>query len=88
MLRQARLQLMPTPILNLSSGHLKKAAVLQARIEKLQADLARIFDGRETTESVGSRKSRRVMSAAQRQKLSKAAKARWKKAKAAGKTTL
>jgi hypothetical protein len=79
---------MPTQILNLSSADLQKAARLQARIEQLRTDLAKILGGGEATEGRTERKGRRTMSATQRARLSKAAKARWKKAKAAGKTTL
>jgi hypothetical protein len=80
---------MPTQILNLSSADLQKAAKLQARIEELQTDLARLLGSGEATEAATrTRKGRRRMSAAQRRKLSLAAKARWKKAKAAGKKRL
>jgi len=79
---------MPTQILNLSSADLKKAAKLQGRIEKLQADLTKLIGTGEGARSVATKKGRRRMSADQREQLSKAAKARWKKAKAAGKTTL
>jgi len=79
---------MPTQILNLSSVALNKAAALQARIEKLQAGLARLIGAGEVAKPVAARKGRGTMSAAQREKLSKAAKTRWKKAKAAGKTSL
>jgi hypothetical protein len=79
---------MPTQILNLSSAELKKAATLQGRIEKLQADLAKLIGTGEEARPAAMKKGRRKMSAAQREQLSKAAKARWKKAKAAGKTTL
>jgi hypothetical protein len=80
---------MPTHILNLSSAALEKAAKLQARIEELQSDIAKLLGSGEATEAAATtRKGRRRMSAAQRKKLSIAAKVRWKKAKAAGKTTL
>jgi hypothetical protein len=79
---------MPTQILNLSSANLEKAATIQSRIEQLQADLARLLGTGGASQPVRSVKGRRTMSDAQRAKLSKAAKARWKKAKAAGKTTL
>ena len=78
---------MPNQMLNLSSADLQKAAKLQARIEKLQADLARLIGAADVAKPAA-KKGRGTMSAAQRAKLSKAAKARWKKAKAAGKTTL
>jgi hypothetical protein len=80
---------MPTQILNLSSADLEKAAKLQAQIEELQSDLVKLLGSGEASEAAATtRKGRRKMSAAQRAKLSKAAKARWKKSKAAGKTTL
>jgi len=75
-------------MLNLSSADLQKAAKLQARIEKLQADLARLIGAGEVAKPAAAKKGRGAMSAAQRAKLSKAAKTRWKKAKAEGKTTL
>jgi hypothetical protein len=75
-------------MLNLSSADLQKAAKLQARIETLQADLSRLIGAADVAKPVAAKKGRGAMSAAQRAKLSKAAKARWKNAKAAGKTTL
>jgi hypothetical protein len=79
---------MPTKILNLSSADLNKAAKLQANIEKLQAELAKLIGAGEVAKPAAVKKGRGPMSAAQRAKLSKAAKIRWKKSKAAGKTTL
>ena len=79
---------MPTNILNLSSADLNKAANLQAKIENLQADLAKLIGAGEVAKPATAKKGRGTMSAAQRAKLSKAAKARWKKSKAEGKTTL
>ncbi|MCL4181525.1 MAG: hypothetical protein KJ072_27775 [Verrucomicrobia bacterium] len=79
---------MPTKILNLSSADLNKAATLQARIEKLQANLAKLIGTGEAAKPAAANKGRGTMSAAQRAKLSKAAKMRWKTAKAAGKTAL
>jgi hypothetical protein len=75
-------------MLNLSSADLSKAANLQAKIEKLQADLAKLIGAGDVAKPAAAKKGRGAMSAAQRAKLSKAAKARWKNAKAAGKTTL
>lgn len=79
---------MPTQLTSLSSAELKKAAALQADIEVLQAKLASLLGGNAPSRSGVSRKGRGTMSEAQRKKLSLAAKARWKKAKAAGKTRL
>jgi hypothetical protein len=80
---------MPTRILNLSSANLSKAAALQARIEALQTDLAKLLGSGEGAKPASiARKGRGKMSAAQRKKLSLAAKARWKKAKSAGRTRL
>ena len=79
---------MPNQMLNLSSADLQQAAKLQARIEELQAKLAKLIGAGEAAKPVTAKKSRGTMSAAQRKKLSKAAKTRWKKAKAAGKTRL
>lgn len=79
---------MPNQLLNLSSGALKKAATLQARIEVLQSKLAKLIGGRAGAERSAAKKSRGPMPEAQRAKLAAAAKVRWKKARAAGKTTL
>jgi hypothetical protein len=79
---------MPTQILNLSSADLKKAAALQARIEELQSKLVELIGAGGAPHPVPASQGRGKMSEAQRAKLSRAAKARWKKAKAAGKTTL
>ena len=79
---------MPTNILNLSSADLNKAASLQAKIETLQADLVRLIGAGEVAKPASAKKGRGTMSAAQRAKLSKAAKTRWKKARGEGKTTL
>jgi hypothetical protein len=79
---------MTTKILNLSSADLGKAANLQAKIEKLQSDLAKLIGAGELAKPAAAKKGRGAMSAAQRAKLSNAAKVRWKKAKAAGKKTL
>jgi hypothetical protein len=79
---------MPTQIIHLSSADLKKAATLQAQIEELQAKLAKLIGGGGATSPTPARAGRGAMPEAQRKKLSRAAKARWKKAKASGKTTL
>ncbi len=61
---------------------------MQARIEELQAKLAKLIGAGAVTERAAAKKGRGTMSAAQRAKLSKAAKTRWQKAKAAGKNVL
>ena len=83
---------MPTnQLLTLSSADLKKAAILQARIEQLQSQLSRLMGGAGSTTPVArkaGRRSRGPISEARRKRLSQIAKARWRKAKAAGKTSL
>jgi hypothetical protein len=79
---------MTTQILKLSSADFSKAAALQARIEKYQADLARLVGAGEMAKPVATGKGRRPLSAARRKRLSQIAKARWKKARAAGKKSL
>ena len=79
---------MPNQMLNLSSADLQKAAVLQARIEDLQAKLAELLGAGAGSERTATKRTRGPMPEAQRAKLSKAAKARWKKSRAAGKSTL
>jgi hypothetical protein len=78
------------PLLTLSSANLKKAAALQARIEQLQAKLAGVVGAGEvpTAAPMATRAPRRSVSVARRKRLSLIAKARWKQAKAAGKTKL
>jgi len=77
----------------LSATQLRKAAAIREKIEKLENELARLL--RITSGTPSSRPSavtisrgRRHMSAAARAKIAAAAKARWKKAKAAGKSHL
>jgi uncharacterized small protein (DUF1192 family) len=79
---------MTTQILKLSSADLTKAAALQARIEKHQAELAKLIGTRDVAEPVATGKGRRPLSAARRKRLSQIAKARWKKARVAGKKSL
>jgi len=82
---------------DLSSRELRRAAAIKDRIAKLETELARLLRSRvEATIGRGSRpqkparrrRPRRRMSAAARAKLAAAARARWKKVKAAGKSTL
>lgn len=75
-------------MLNLSSADLKKAATLQARIEQLRAELAKLLGGGEVAKPGAVKSGRRPISAARRKRLSAIAKARWKKVKAAGKKAL
>jgi hypothetical protein len=81
---------MPTnQLLSLSSANLKRAAAIQARIEQLQAQLARLIGASDAASPVAARTGRRgPISEARRKRLSQIAKARWKKAKAAGKRRL
>jgi hypothetical protein len=71
--------------------------VIKEKIEKLQVELGRLlgstietrFSGRSRLRTVGrQRRGRRPMSAAAKAKIAAAARARWKKAKAAGKNSL
>ena len=78
-------------IINLSSKQLRKAAKIQDKIADLQNELSRLLGSKSTSSaSVKGRKkrTRRPMSAAAKKKIAAAAKARWKKAKAAGRTSL
>jgi hypothetical protein len=79
---------MSNSLLTLSSANLKKAAALQARIEHLQAQLRALAGEGASAAPMAKVGGRRPVSAARRKKLSEIAKARWKKAKAAGKTRL
>jgi hypothetical protein len=79
---------------NVSARQLLKAAALKEKIERLQNELTQLLgapqlefrrnlDGRRTASS-----PRRRMSLEAKAKIAAAAKARWKKAKAAGKNRL
>lgn len=68
---------------NLSSVQLRRAAVIQDKIEALTADLAKII-GRPSPSSKP--KKRRKMSRAARAKIAAGAKARWAKVRAAKKS--
>jgi hypothetical protein len=89
-------------ILTLSAKQLRNAATIREKIDDLQRELHRIMkqpfqeagqnhggrsSGHVSAVSSSSRK-KRTMSAAARAKIAAAARERWKKAKAAGKTTL
>jgi len=77
-----------------SARDLRKAAALKERIEELQSELSRLLgsgggaSGGRLTSTVSSGRGRRRMSAAARARLAEIARARWKKAKAAGKSRL
>ena len=83
---------------SLSAKQLKKAAIVRERLDKLQAQLEDILGVTATPSGAASsgrkaaakptRRRRRKLSPAARAKLSAAAKRRWAKRKAAGKTTL
>jgi len=83
-------------IRKLSLAQLRKMIKIRERIDTLETQLEKLLgesasagDGAAPTSGkVDGRKRKRTMSAAHRAKLAKAAKARWKKAKAAGKRTL
>jgi hypothetical protein len=79
--------------MHLSLKTLRRVISIKERIETLERQLEKLLVGGATS-TIGSaranngRKRKRTMSAGHRAKLAEAAKARWKKAKAAGKTTL
>jgi hypothetical protein len=76
---------------NLSVKQLKKAIRLREKMEVLQAKLEQILGSADSAPAVKGkrgRKPKRTMSAAAKAKLSAAAKKRWAKAKAAGKSRL
>lgn len=70
----------------LSVKQLKRAVTLKERIARLEAKLAGLLGGPDTTPSDKPVRRQRKMSAAGRAKISAAAKARWAKVKAAKKT--
>ena len=80
---------------NVSVQQLRRALEIKERIESLEIKLSRLLTGQGTkldarAHSNGAAKSkkRRKMSAQSRARISAAAKARWKKAKAVGKSSL
>jgi hypothetical protein len=73
---------------NLSSQQLRRAAAIKEQIQSLETELGRILGSSVKPVVAAAPKKRRKMSAAGRAKISAAAKARWKKAKAAGKKRL
>ena len=83
---------------DLTAPQLRKAATLKEKIDELESELRQILGTpqqpsgrsralRTTTEPVRAQK-RHKMSPAARAKIAAAARARWKKAKAAGRNTL
>jgi len=73
---------------NLSVRQLNRAAKIKARIEKLESELTGLFGVPEPLTVGGTVRRHRRMSAAARAKIAAAARARWKAAKAAGKSRL
>ena len=79
---------MPTTV---TVADLRRAITLREKIESMQNELAAIIGANSSTKKVGrpkGSKTKRIMSAAARAKIAAAARARWKKAKAAGKKSL
>ena len=72
----------------LTALQLRKAADIQERIEALTRELNRLLLGTAESDNGQRKMIRRRMSAAGRARIAAAARLRWKKAKAAGKTTL
>jgi hypothetical protein len=70
---------------NLSASQLRRAADIKDKIESLQEQLTRLLGG---ADRAAAPHKRRKMSAAGRRKIAAAARARWAKAKAAGRKTL
>src|SRR5262245_8931127 len=70
-------QLMANLLRDLTVAQLKKAAAIKARIEPLERDLTSILGIPEAVTVGGIIRRRRKMSAAARQKIAAAARARW-----------
>lgn len=82
---------MSNALSDLSVKQLKKAIKLREKMEALQTKLDQLLGSSENTpvaKGKPGRKPKRRMSAAAKAKISAAAKLRWKKAKAAGKSRL
>jgi len=91
MLWLCNLTTMSNALSNLSVKQLKKAIRLREKMEVLQAKLDQLLGSSESAPAVKGkrgRKPKRHMSAAAKAKISAAAKKRWAKAKAAGKSRL
>jgi hypothetical protein len=70
---------------HLSASQLRRAADLKHKIESLEKQLTRLLSG---TAGAAAPRKRRKMSAAGRARIAAAARARWAKVKAAGKSKL
>jgi len=80
---------MNSSLINLTPKQLRHAASIKQKIESLQNRLMRILEASNSAfASDVAPKKRRKMSAAARRKISLAAKTRWAKAKAKGRTSL
>ncbi|HEY1661870.1 MAG TPA: hypothetical protein VGI03_05575 [Verrucomicrobiae bacterium] len=75
---------------NLLSKQLRKAANLRDKIGELEVELSHVLGSSASTpvEKIPVKGTRRKMSAAAKKKIAASAKARWAKAKAAGKNSL
>ena len=76
------------PITILTSKQLRQVADLKDHIQSLENEVAQILGSPSKPATHAQPRKRRKMSAAARAKISAAAKKRWAKAKAAGKTKL
>ena len=70
-------------ISSLSAEQLRRAAAIKEQIDSLENELGKILGG-----AAGSGSGKRVMSASARARIGAAQKARWAKAKAAGRKSL
>ena len=70
-------------ILNLSVAKLKRLATLKSKIERLQSQLEAVVTNGSKAPAKKAGRKRRKMSASARRKISRAAKARWAKVRAA-----
>jgi hypothetical protein len=79
---------------NVSARNLRQAAAIRERIEDLERELSRVLGSPSTgssrwgSASSGRGPGRRKMSAAAKARLAEIARARWKKAKASGRSHL
>jgi hypothetical protein len=81
---------------NLSVAQLRQALALREKLDELESELARLLGSASAGPNgsvaprapVAAVKPKRTMSAAGRARIAAAARKRWRKAKAAGKTTL
>jgi hypothetical protein len=80
----------------LSAAQLRRAAAIKEQINRLEAELETLVGSpnrnqatrRFSHKGLGTKRSRRKMSAAAKAKIAAAARLRWKKAKAAGRNAL